>query len=68
MYNISCHKVDRYFGIVKDPYGRYKMGDKIVHVDGGDIIDQKKRYRVIGAKETQYDRNYVPTEWDSGKY
>ena len=32
-----------------------------------DILDQKKRYRVIGAKETQYDRNYVPTDWDSGK-
>ena len=32
-----------------------------------DLLEQKKRYRVIGAKETQYDRNYVPTQWDSGK-
>ena len=32
-----------------------------------DILEQKKRYRVIGAKDTQYDRNYVPTDWDSAK-
>ena len=32
-----------------------------------DILEQKKRYRVIGAKGTQYDRNYVPTDWDSAK-
>lgn len=32
-----------------------------------DILAQKKRYRVIGAEGTEYNRNYVPTDWDSGK-
>ena len=32
-----------------------------------DLLEQKKRYRVIGAEGTEYDRNYVPTDWDSAK-
>ena len=44
IYSKYPDKVDKYFGIVKDPYGRYKMGDTIVHVDGGDIIVEGQRY------------------------
>ena len=44
MYKKYPDKLDRYFGIVKDRYRRYKMGDKLVHIDGGDIIVEGQRY------------------------
>ena len=34
----------KYFGIVKDKNGRYRMGEKIVHIDGSDIIVEDDRY------------------------
>lgn len=32
-----------------------------------DLLTAKKRYRVIGSEGTEYNRNYVPTDWDSAK-
>ena len=39
-------KLDRYFGIVKDKKGQYRMGDKIVHIDGSDIVVENQRYEM----------------------
>ncbi len=32
-----------------------------------DLLEEKKRFRVKGAKDVEYNRNYVPTDWDSRK-
>tara|TARA_R110002124_G_C8967138_1_gene514668 strand:- start:43 stop:3195 length:3153 start_codon:yes stop_codon:yes gene_type:complete len=32
-----------------------------------DLLEKKKYYKVKGAKNVEYDRNYVPTDWDSKK-
>ena len=47
-YNrVSEEKLDKYFGIVMEN-GRYKMGNKYVHLDGIDLIVDHKRY--VGTK------------------
>ena len=45
IYKKYPNKVDKYFGIVKDHYGHYKMGDKIVNINGEDIIVEGKSYK-----------------------
>ena len=45
IYKKYPNKVDKYFGIVKDRYDHYKMGDKIVHINGEDIIVEGKSYK-----------------------
>tara|TARA_R110002111_G_scaffold163606_2_gene229798 strand:+ start:220 stop:3378 length:3159 start_codon:yes stop_codon:yes gene_type:complete len=32
-----------------------------------DLLEKKKYYKVLGAKDVEYNRNYVPTDWDSAK-
>ena len=44
IYQAFPDKIDRYFGIVRDGSGRYKMGDTYVYEDSGDILANGLRY------------------------
>lgn len=50
----------------KSPKEIQEAADKARQVFA-DLLEQKKRYRVIGANDVEYNKNYVPTEWDSPK-
>ena len=43
--NAPADKIDRYFGIVRTKDGQYKMGNKIVDINGNDIIIEGTRYK-----------------------
>ena len=45
---VPREKLDKYFGVVMEGGGGYKLGDKYVHVKGSDLVIDHKRY--IGTK------------------
>ena len=44
---VRREKLDKYFGVIMEG-GRYKMGDKYVHIEGSDVVIGHKKY--IGTK------------------
>ena len=62
---VRREKLDKYFGVIMEG-GRYKMGDKYVHIEGSDLVIEHKKYIGTGGLWSlimnRHPTNYSPED------